>query len=115
MNELTKTGLRVNYWFLMAISGLMLVGGLVAIIFFVRTNIMANKKIAETAEAKRPANLEIIGITDASCTDCFNINQVLTYIKQENVTVTTEKTLSNTSEEGKQLIQQFAIKKLHSQ
>lgn len=112
MNEDTKGTLKVNYWFLMAIFGLMVIGSLVAIIFFIRTGSVANEKIAASTEAKRPANIELVTITDTTCTDCFNINQVLDYIKKENVNITSEKTVDRNSDEGKQLIQQFAIKKL---
>jgi len=103
---------KINYWFLVAVSGLMVVGGIVSIVFFVRTNLLANKKIAESTEANRPANLELLTVVDNSCKDCFNINTVLDYIKKENVKVNSEKTLDKNSDEGKALIEQYAIKKL---
>lgn len=112
MSDQNKSTLSINSWFLMAISSLMVVGSVVAIIFFIRTGRVANEKIAASTEAKRPANVELITITDTTCTDCFNINQVLDYIKKENISITAEKTIDKNSDEGKQVIQQFAIKKL---
>ncbi len=112
MNEQNNGGLKVNYWFLMAIFGLMLVGGIVTIVFFVKTNSLANKNMAATAEANRPANLDITTITDNTCADCFNINPLLDSIKKENVKITNQKTLDKNSDEAKQLIKEFAIKKL---
>lgn len=103
---------KINFWFLVAVSGFMILGGIVSTVFFVRTNMLANKKINEATEANRPANLDLITITDSSCTDCFNINTVLDYIKKENVKVNSEKTLDKNSEEGKALIAQYSLKKL---
>lgn len=112
MNQDKTNKLSVNYWFLMAIFALTVIAGLVATLFFIRTNSLANKKIADAAEAKRPANVELVTITDNSCKDCFDINTVLNYIKKENINITAQKTVDKNSEEGKQLIQEFDIAKL---
>jgi thiol-disulfide isomerase/thioredoxin len=112
MNQENLSKLKINYWFLMIIFGLMAVGGVVAIIFFLRTSSLADKKIAEAAETKRPANLELVTITDNSCTDCFDLKTVFDYIKKQNANITSEKKVDKTSAEAKQLIEQFAIKKL---
>ncbi len=111
MNE-QQNNITVNSWFLMAVLGFMFLGGLVTTVFFLRTNFMANKNIAANAETKRPANLELITITDKSCPDCYNLGPVMDYIAKENVKFISEKTLDKTSDEGKELIAAHAIKKL---
>lgn len=112
MNEQQVSGIKINYWFLVGIFAAMFISGAIVITFFIRTNSLANKKIAEATEANRPANLEIITISDNSCKDCFDINPVLNYIQKENVKINSEKNVDKASEEGKELIKQFAIQKL---
>lgn len=103
---------KINFWFLVAVSGLMFLGGIISIVFFVRTNMLADKKLAEYAEANRPANLDLVTIKDNSCKDCFNINTVVDYIKKENVKITSEKTLDKNSDEGRAILEQYTIEKL---
>ena len=104
--------LKINYWFLLAVSGVIFVSAGVTIFFSLKTNTVANKKMAESAETKRPANLDIVMITDTACKDCFNLNSVLDNIKKENIKVNSQKTIGIASDEGKQLITKYAIKKL---
>jgi thiol-disulfide isomerase/thioredoxin len=112
MDEETKKNIRINYRFLLTVFGIMLIGGTIAIVFFLRTNTLATQKITEAAEAKRPANLDITIITDKKCTDCFDVNSLLSQIKKQNTSVASEKSIDKESNEGKDLIKKFAIIRL---
>ena len=112
MNEDTKNGLKINYWFLRAVFAVILISAGVTIFFSFKTNALANQKLAEAAEAKRPANLDLIVITDAACRDCFDLNSIIDSVKKENVKIGSSRTIDRASEEGKLLIEKFAIKKL---
>lgn len=74
-------------------------------------NSTVNKKVLETKEETRPANLEIIAITDSSCEDCFDINQLISFIKLANVN-TTVSNIDFSSSLGKKLVNDFKIQKL---
>ncbi len=104
--------LKINFWFLLSVFAVIFVSATVTSILFVKSNGILNKKLTESAETKRPANLDLIMITDATCTDCFNINAVLENIKKENTKFNSQKNVDRASEEGKQLIVKFAITKL---
>ena len=109
---MNKNNLKINYWFLLAIFGVMSVSGAVAIFFSFKTNAVANQKIEILSEAKRPANLDLVMITDQTCKDCFDLTSVINNLKKENIKITSEKNIDSTGDEGKQLIAKFAIKKL---
>lgn len=112
MHENTKNGLKVNYWFLLAVFGVIFISAAVTISFSLKTNALTNQKMAAAAEANRPANLDLTLLTDAACQDCFNLNSVLDNIKKENVKINSQKTIDSAGDEGKQLVAKFAIKKL---
>ncbi len=67
------------------------------------------KKLAESKEAARPANIELI-IIKSTCTNCFNIDKVVQSIKAGNVKITKEEILNE--ETAKAFIQQYDLKKL---
>lgn len=110
--EENKKMIKINYWFLLGVFGGILIASTVGIIFFLKTNTLANQKIAETTEASRPANLDLIVITDQNCSDCFDLNPLLGQIKQQNINLQSEKSVDKDSAEGKELIQKFAITRL---
>lgn len=112
MNENDKNGLKINYWFLMAIFVAVFSSGAVAIFFSLKTNALANQKLAELAETKRPANLDLTIIADQTCKDCFDFNSILEQIKKENIKINSSQTIDRVSDEGKRLIEKFSIKKL---
>ena len=66
---------------------------------------------AKAKEEARPADIEIIKLT-AECSDCFDIEKILTDLKSKNVNVKKEEVVSLSSDRGKQLISQFGIAKL---
>lgn len=112
MNENTTNGLKINYWFLLTVFAVIFISASVTIFFSLKTNSLAGKKMAESAEANRPASLDLVVITDESCKDCFNLNSVLDFIKKENVKINSQKNVDRASDEGKELVAKFAIKKL---
>lgn len=112
MSQENNSALKINYWFLLVAAALILLGAAVTTALFVKSNGILNKKLAETAEANRPANLELIMLSDKTCADCFNLNTILDQIKKENVKINSNQTIDGASDEGKQLIEKFAIKKL---
>ena len=92
MSEDIKNDLKINYWFLLAMGAIIFISAAVTIFFFLKTNTIANQKLAVAAEAKRPANLDLILITDDTCQDCFNINLVASSIAKENAKIKSQKT-----------------------
>ncbi len=60
----------------------------------------------------KPVKLELVKIAVSSCQDCFDINPVIENLKKANVNVTSETTLDFSSDEAKQLISRYNIKKL---
>ncbi len=111
MNENNKPALKINFLFLSAVFGVMLVSAAATAFLFIKANGIINKKMAETAETNRPANLDLTVITDQACKDCFDTNPILSQIKKENVKINSSQ-IDSASDAGKQLIAQFAIKKL---
>ncbi len=107
-----KPVLKINYRFLLAVFTIILISAAVTTVIFIKNNKTLNKKIAETAESKRPANLELIIIADQTCKDCFDLNPILSQIANENVKINSNQVINSTSTEGKQLIEKFSIKKL---
>lgn len=71
-----------------------------------------SEKLRLSQEEARPANLELITIKDALCVDCFNVDAIAAAIKQQNIKLTKEKSLDYSSEEVKQLINKYSIKKI---
>lgn len=70
-----------------------------------------SEKIAEAKEMAKPAKLQLVSIT-ASCPDCFDIQEVLTAIKESDVNITDEKTLEAESKVAEKLIEKYSITKL---
>ncbi len=112
MTQETKSGLKINYWFLLAVSGVIFVSAMVTFFFSFKTNNLTNQRLEAATEAKRPANLDLIVLTDESCKDCFNLNPILDNLKKENIKINSTKTIDGSTDEGKQLIAGLGIKKL---
>lgn len=104
--------MKINYRFLLAVFAIIFLSAAATTIIFVKANGILDKKLAETAEVKRPANLDLVVIVDETCADCFNLNPVLDYITKENVKINSSQTVSSVSDAGKEMIKKFAIKKL---
>ncbi|HSR89647.1 MAG TPA: hypothetical protein VLK22_04650 [Candidatus Udaeobacter sp.] len=112
MSEEAKSGLKINYWFLLSVFGIILASILVSSSVFIKANGILNKKLTETKEANRPANLELTILNDQNCSDCFDVKPLLDQLQKENVKFNTYQSIDSASEAGKQLITKFAIKKL---
>ena len=112
MIQETKPGLKINFWFLAVIFILILISAAITFTLSAKTNKVLNKNISATAEANRPANLDLTIITDSNCKDCFSINTILGQIEKENTKIVSNKTIDINSDEAKQLITKFSIKKL---
>jgi len=66
---------------------------------------------AKAKEEARPANIEVVKLT-AECSDCFDIEKVLTDLKTKNVNITKEEAVSSSSDRGKGLVSSLGITKL---
>lgn len=108
----TLDKIKINFWFLIIVSAIMVLGALVSTALFVKSNSLINKRLAETTAANRPADLELTILADQKCKDCFDTNSIIAQIKKENVKINSTKTIDISSEEGKQIIGKFAIKRL---
>lgn len=65
------------------------------------------------AEAARPADLSFTLVRDEGCKECFDASVLPKALTQSGaVKITSEKTLSNLSEEGKSLLNQYAPTRL---
>ncbi len=71
-----------------------------------------NEAIRLAEQQNQPAKLELIKIGASSCQNCFDINPVAENLKKANVNVTSERSVDFSSDEAKQLIQQYNIEKV---
>ncbi len=104
--------MKINHRFLLAVFAVMFVSAATTIFLFAKANGIINKKMADTAAANRPANLDLVMITDKTCKDCFDTDPIISQIEKENVKVNSHQMIDSASDEGKQLIAKFSIKKL---
>lgn len=81
-------------------------------LFATKTLAALDKNIAAAKEEARAANIKIIKITTPSCSDCFHIDDALTTLKKQNVSVGEERAVTTESADGKALIKQFGIRRL---
>ncbi len=70
------------------------------------------QKLSEAKEAARPAEMQLITIKDAGCEDCFDILPIINSVKKANVNITKELNLEFDSDNAKQIIDQYDIKKI---
>ncbi len=96
----------------MAVFAIIFLGTAVTTTLFTKSNGILGKKLAETTEANRPAKLELIIINDKTCQDCFDTAAIINQMEKENIEITSNKMLDRSSDEGKELIAKFSIKKL---
>ncbi len=90
-----------------------------AIALLVLNNFMLFERGTKVAEAKeimeeelRPAELSVIKITQDNCDSCFDIEEAITELSNQNVKIENEETISSSSPQGKELISKYNIKKL---
>lgn len=70
-----------------------------------------NMRINEVKELAKPAKIEIIKL-ESSCSYCFDINEVINNLKESDLEILSEKSLSGNSQEAIELINKYNIKKL---
>jgi hypothetical protein len=90
-----------------------------AIALLILNNFMLYERGIKVAKAKvvmeeelRPAGLELVKLTSEDCDSCFDIEKAIDELKSQNVNVTSEETISSESQQGKELISKYNIKKL---
>ena len=107
-----KFNFSLNLWLIIGLAVVISVSLLGGLILSGKTNLLLSKKIAETEEAQRPANLDLVILTDSTCLDCFDVSSLIeTVIRQENVKINSEKIVEITSPEGIALIDKYNITK----
>lgn len=107
-----KFDLKLNFWFLTIFFIVILAVFLFNLGTVSAVNSFLGKRLAENEEAKRPANLEITVIKDSSCGDCFSVDSILETIKNENVSIISEKNLEAVDAEAIGIINKFKITKV---
>ncbi len=65
-----------------------------------------------SAEISRPANISVVTLSAADCSDCYDISTLVSAIKTAPVNVVSEKSLDYKSGEAAQLIRKYNIKKI---
>lgn len=71
-----------------------------------------SRELATSEEETRSANLQLTKIIDSSCTNCFDIEEVVDFIEENNVKITKTESLEFASIEAKSLIKKFDIQKV---
>lgn len=106
-----KKPLSLNYRLTIVLTVIIAVSALIGVIISAQTNTVVDQKIAESIEAARPANIEIISIIVSNCADCFSLIPFINSIKELNVNVENEETLNLSDKKAQELIKQFNIAK----
>lgn len=75
-------------------------------------NDVAEELKEKAEELNRPAEIQLITITDASCEECFDITTVINTIKTANVKITSEENKEYTEETAQALIEKYNIEKI---
>lgn len=81
-------------------------------IIFAQINVILDEKISEAEEIARPADINIIVLSDKNCQDCFNVKPIIEKIKERSINIKEEKELQREDNEAKKLIDKFKIDKL---
>lgn len=74
-------------------------------------NSIIGQRSAAAKEAARPANLEIITISDKGCTDCNSLADYIEVIKSQNVKIVKESSLDIYESRAQELIEKYNVKK----
>lgn len=67
---------------------------------------------ADAKEAARPASVGLIKLTASNCPECYSLNNVISILKQQNLTLNEERSVAYDSLEGKKFVRQFDIKRV---
>ncbi len=99
---------------IMTLGLLALMIALLSILIFNQIQISTLKavigeKVADAAEASRPAKIQLTMLADSSCAECFSTDKIIAGVKATNSNITSEKTIQYNSEDGKSLVQKYKI------
>jgi len=92
--------------------GIALIATIAGALFSTKTLAGVEKKIAQAKENARPANIKITKITTPNCPDCFNLDDAVSALKKQNVSVGEEKAVLFDSSEGQSLIKQLGVQRV---
>lgn len=107
-----KANIPLKFWLIVPISIIFAVALSAGYLTLAFTNKNLDNLIAAAEDAKNPSNLDIVVIKDPLCFDCFDIKPVIDAVKKQKVNITSERELELSSDEGKELIKKYAIKKI---
>lgn len=74
-------------------------------------NSIIEQRSAAAKEAARPANLEIVTISDKSCADCSSMADYIGVIKNQNVKIVKQGSLDINDSQAQELIEKYNVKK----
>lgn len=103
---------NVNFIFFVSSAAIIGASLLIGLVITVKANIVISKQIVESEEEARPAELDIIILQDANCTDCSDVELFIEVIEKQNVQINSNKILEISSQEAKELIDRFSIDKV---
>ena len=103
---------KINIGFAGHLALFILVLGLMGInatfLFGADRKVQAEKRLAE--EAAKPAELEITVLSAPACTECVDMNELLTPLRNtEKVHIGKEETIEYTSDKGAELVKKYAV------
>lgn len=98
--------------FLLPLTAILCVIVIMTTLLVIKTNIDISRKIAEEQEAKRPADIELIQIVAANCSDCFDLRLVINQLNTSSFNIKSVRTVYYNSPEGEQLISKYNIQKI---
>ncbi|MBI4427290.1 MAG: hypothetical protein HY569_02310 [Candidatus Magasanikbacteria bacterium] len=93
-------------------GGVLILALVVGLVISFKTNAFVGKKVAEAAEAVRPAEFKATLVDALDCTDCFKLDGFLAAVKKENVKFVEQKNVDWKSDEGKALVEKYKIEKI---
>lgn len=102
----------MNHKILYGLIALVVVFSVVNLVLVTSKTGEISSNIIKAKEDSRPADIEVVKLKDSSCSDCFNIEAVLSDLKSKNFNVVKETDVDPYSEDGRSFIQKFGIQKL---
>jgi hypothetical protein len=110
-----KIDILKNFKSVKLINFLVIILGVVVVINLFLTfsvNGGAEVKVGEAKESARPAEIQLTIIENSACNDCFDLDEVISGIKKNNVEVTSEETLNFNSAQARELIKKYDVQKI---
>ncbi len=66
----------------------------------------------DVAEKRVKGKVTVLILEDESCTECFNISQIIDQLKGAGIQIASQKTIDAASSDGEELIEQYNIEKI---